>query len=343
MERRCIGLVSPGPATREGHAGKKDLTGGPATPRSVFAFDVASRARGVAIHSTPRNGRSLLPYAADSTIFLDGEPKLVDYGHDGCLLMLQVCLDEVLLNDREAKNLQLKHDLLSSTFRYCLDKTYFSTCFCEALMRIKTATDGLLETLSSVLELSAAEKVGIGLALSDSDNSGMKLKEVGQSPFFAPIPKEQYDAQSINPSRHLEMYLDSTNDDFESLLSEIGKEISMADIVPSTNWVHVMENLDHEGFSIPVEATFCLLMNIYGRACKDPFPLHAVCGPMWTNTEGQISFLKHAISAPATIFTFAHSSRLLALPDFASLIPGNHAWSCLDLLEENHDSGKEVY
>ncbi|XP_044957185.1 uncharacterized protein LOC123408030 [Hordeum vulgare subsp. vulgare] len=274
---------------------------------SIFAFDVASRARGVAIHSTPRNGRSLLPYAADSTIFLDGEPKggigmptsnsqplfsdmfifppfqLVDYGHDGCLLMLQVCLDEVLLNDREAKNLQLKHDLLSSTFRYCLDKTYFSTCFCEALMRIKTATDGLLETLSSVLELSAAEKVGIGLALSDSDNSGMKLKgqqfaiaqieelclnpdqsipndqiheiivflhqtdglpkhmdtfsniasflEVGQSPFFAPIPKEQYDAQSINPSRHLEMYLDSTNDDFESLLSEIGKEISMADIV----------------------------------------------------------------------------------------------------------------
>ncbi|XP_044983302.1 CCR4-NOT transcription complex subunit 1-like [Hordeum vulgare subsp. vulgare] len=395
--------------------------------------------------------------------------QLVDYGHDGCLLMLQVCLDEVLLNDREAKNLQLKHDLLSSTFRYCLDKTYFSTCFCEALMQIKTATDGLLETLSSVLELSAAEKVGIGLALSDSDNSGMKLKgqqfaiaqieelclnpnqsipndqiheivvflhqtdgltkhmdtfsniasllEVGQSPFFAPIPKEQYDAQSINPSRHLEMYLDNTNDDFESLLSEIGKEISMADIVielgygctvdstqckeilstfqplddvaiskllgavigtqnslgeahntyatfvsairnthlsespqlttwntdvlvdsinelvPSTNWVHVMENLDHEGFSIPDEAAFCLLMNIYGRACKDPFPLHAVCGSMWTNTEGQISFLKHAISAPATIFTFAHSSRLLALPDFASLTPGNHAWSCLDLLE----------
>ncbi|VAI11395.1 unnamed protein product [Triticum turgidum subsp. durum] len=336
-------------------------------------------------------------------------------------------------------------------------------------MRMKTATDGLLETLSSALELSAAEKVGIGLALSDSDNSGMKLKgqqfaiaqieelslnpnqlvsnnqiheivvflhqtdgltkhmdtfsniasllEVGQSPFFAPIPKEQYDVQSINHSRHLEMYLDSTNDDFESLLSEIGKEISMADIVtelgygctvdstqckeilstfqplddvaiskllgavigtqnsvaevhntyatfvsairnthlsespqlttwntdvlvdsinelaPSTNWVHVMESLDHEGFSIPDEAAFCLLMNIYGRACKDPFPLHAVCGSMWTNTEGQISFLKHAISTPATIFTFAHSSRLLALPDFASLGPGNHAWFCLDLLE----------
>jgi len=332
-----------------------------------------------------------------------------------------------------------------------------------------TATDGLLETLSSVLKLSAAEKVGIGLALSDSDNSDMKLKgqqfaiaqieelclnpnqsisndqiheivvflhqtdgltkhmdtfssitsllEVGQSPFFAPIPKKHHDVQSINPSRHLEMHSGSTNDDFESLLSEIGKEISMADIVtelgygctvdsmqckeilstfqplddvaiskllgavigtqnslgeahntyatfvsailnthlsespqlttwntdvlvdsinelaPSTNWVRVMENLDHEGFNIPNEAAFCLLMSIYGRACKDPFPLHAVCGSMWSNTEGQISFLKHAVSAPATIFTFAHSLRLLALPDFASLSPGNHAWFCLDLLE----------
>ncbi|KAE8812612.1 hypothetical protein D1007_10311 [Hordeum vulgare] len=40
--------------------------------KSVFAFDAACRARGVAIHSTPHNGRSLLPYTADS---LDGEPK----------------------------------------------------------------------------------------------------------------------------------------------------------------------------------------------------------------------------------------------------------------------------
>ena len=43
--------------------------------KCVFAFDAASRARGVAIRFNPRNGRSLLPYAADSTIFLDGEPK----------------------------------------------------------------------------------------------------------------------------------------------------------------------------------------------------------------------------------------------------------------------------
>ncbi|KAM0926261.1 hypothetical protein ACQ4PT_003393 [Festuca glaucescens] len=394
--------------------------------------------------------------------------QLVDCGIDGCLLLLQVCFDEVMLSAREVDNFQLKHGLLSAIFRYCLNKTYFSTCFCEALLPISD-TDGLLETLSNVLELSVAEKVGIGLALSDSDNSAMKLKgqqfaitqieelclnpnqsvsndqvheivvflhqtdglskhmdtfsnitsllEVTQSPFFAPFPIKQCDAQSTNPSRHLETYFASTNDDFESLLSEIGKEISMADIVtelgygctvdstqckeilstfeplddtavskllgavigtqnslgeahntyatfvsairnspmsespqlttwntdvlvdsinelaPRTNWVHVMENLDHEGFIVPDEGAFYLLMSIYGRACKEPFPLHAVCGSMWTNTEGQISFLKHAVSAPAAIFTFAHCSRQLALPDFASLSPGNHAWFCLDLLE----------
>lgn len=43
--------------------------------RSVFAFDPASRTRGVAIRFHPRNGRSLLTYAPGSTIFLDGEPK----------------------------------------------------------------------------------------------------------------------------------------------------------------------------------------------------------------------------------------------------------------------------
>lgn len=45
--------------------------------KSVFAFDPAARKRGVAIRFNPRNGRSLLPYAPGSTIFLDGEPKVI--------------------------------------------------------------------------------------------------------------------------------------------------------------------------------------------------------------------------------------------------------------------------
>ena len=35
--------------------------------------------------------------------------------------------------------------------------------------------------------------------------------------------------------------------------------------------------------------------------------------------EGQISFLKHAVSAPPEIFTFAHSGRQLVWPMFRTL------------------------
>jgi len=42
---------------------------------------------------------------------------------------------------------------------------------------------------------------------------------------------------------------------------------------------------------------------------QDPFPLEAVCGKVWRHGEGQLSFLKHAVTAPPEIFTFVHSSR----------------------------------
>ncbi|KAF2936785.1 hypothetical protein DAI22_03g002600 [Oryza sativa Japonica Group] len=386
---------------------------------------------------------------------------LVDSGLDGCILLLQVCLDQVLLKPHQLD--KSKHDLLSAVFRYCMDKTYFTTCFCEALGPMPaTHGDGFLKTLSNVLELSPAERVGIGLALSDSEDSGLKLKgqqfsiaqieglclnllqspsndqihdiviflhqtdglskhmdtfntiislfKTKETPFFAPTPFNKCDIQS----RHLDMCFGSMDYDSELLLSEIEKEITMADIVtelgygctvdtthckeilsifeplddvavsklvgavigthnvlveahntyamfvsaisnmndspqlttwntdvlvdsinelaPSTNWVHVMENLDHEGFNVPDEAAFCLLMSIYAHPCKEPFPLHAVCGSLWTNTEGQISFLKHAVSVPTDTFTFSHCSRKLAFPDLACPIQDNHAWFCLDLM-----------
>uniref|UniRef100_A0A452YUE7 CCR4-NOT transcription complex subunit 1 n=1 Tax=Aegilops tauschii subsp. strangulata TaxID=200361 RepID=A0A452YUE7_AEGTS len=392
--------------------------------------------------------------------------QLADCSPDGCILLLQVCLDEVLLNAGVAKYSQSKQDLLSTVFRYCLDKPYFSTCFCEAL-RTLSVSDVFLETLSNELDLSRAERVGIGLALSDAENIGLNLKgqrfsiaqieelcknpaqpisndqihdivvflhqtdglskhmdsftniislfKVKEMPFHVPVLVQD---SNVRPaSSHMDMYIGSFDDDFDSLLSEIGKEISMADIItelgygctadiahckdtlslfeplddlgiskllgavvttaaglgeahntystfisafgnsqtndsfqstawdinvlvdsineiaPRTNWTSVMENLDHEGFSIPDEGAFRLLMSIYSRACRDPFPLHAICGSLWKNLEGQLSFLKHAVAAPADTFTFKHSSRKLVFPDLANHIQGNQAWYCLDLLE----------
>lgn len=91
--------------------------------------------------------------------------------------MLRVCLNQMLLNAGEVKNLQLQlqQRLLSDVFRYCLRKTCFTTSFCEVLTTI-ALTDDFLESLSNLLELSVAEKIGVGLALSDSENSEIKQK-----------------------------------------------------------------------------------------------------------------------------------------------------------------------
>uniref|UniRef100_A0A0E0F0Y1 CCR4-Not complex component Not1 C-terminal domain-containing protein n=1 Tax=Oryza meridionalis TaxID=40149 RepID=A0A0E0F0Y1_9ORYZ len=394
--------------------------------------------------------------------------QLADCSPDGCSLLLRVCLDEVLLNADVAKGSRLKPELLSTVFKYCLDKPYFSTSFCEALKTVHVS-DMFLVKLSNELNLSAGERVGVGLALSDSGNLGLitkgqkfsiaeieeicanpahvltndqihdivvflhqtdglskhvdsftniiSLLNVKEMPFYVPAPIKEGNARPTISSRHMELYTGSLDDDFDSLLSEIGKEISMADIItelgygctsdiahckeilslfeplddmgiskllgavvctrvglgeahntystfmsavgnsqpsdssqftawnidvlvdsineiaPRTNWITVVENLDHEGFCIPDEAAFCLLMSIYSRACKDPFPLHAVCGSLWKNTEGQLSFLKHAVAAPTDTFTFKHCSRKMVFPELANRMQGNQAWYCLDLLE----------
>lgn len=37
---------------------------------------------------------------------------------------------------------------------------------------------------------------------------------------------------------------------------------------PSTNWKHVIENLDHEGFYIPNQEAFSFFMSVYKRVCQ---------------------------------------------------------------------------
>ncbi|KAI3917584.1 hypothetical protein MKW98_021346 [Papaver atlanticum] len=109
-------------------------------------------------------------------------------------------------------------------------------------------------------------------------------------------------------------------------------------LAPDTNWVHVMENLDHEGFYLPSEDSFCFFMSVYASACQNPFPLHVICGSVWNNAEGQISFLRYAVSASPEIFTFVHSARQLVYVEAdhdhkLSTGNGNQAWLCLDLLD----------
>ncbi|CAN0841218.1 CCR4-NOT transcription complex subunit 1, partial [Linum grandiflorum] len=109
-------------------------------------------------------------------------------------------------------------------------------------------------------------------------------------------------------------------------------------LAPDTNWIKVIEGLDHEGFYVPNEEAFSFLMSIYRCACQDPFPLHAICRAPWKNTEGQLSILRYAVLAPPEVLSFAHSGRQLAFMDAVNghkLQAGcaNHAWLCIDLVD----------
>ncbi|CAA2972771.1 Hypothetical predicted protein [Olea europaea subsp. europaea] len=320
-------------------------------------------------------------------------------------------------------------------------KPNFSTVFCESL-KTAAVNEESLQSLSDALHLSASERIGLGLALSDSENLDIRMcgknffrvqiaelcanpmvldstgliqhilmslnqsdglsKHVDSYTQMLPLLQLKEGAQFIltpflsdelqetNFFRHLDFLNEGSEDDFDAILAEMEKTISMADMMkelgygctvnvsqckemlslflpfsevtiarvlatvvrtyadilvdsikqlaPGISWINVMVNLDHEGFCIPNEAACSFFMSAYRYACKDAFPLHAVCGCVWKNVEGQISFLKYAVSAPPEIFSFAHSGRQLA---FADAVIGdkfqsghlNHAWFCYDLLE----------
>ncbi|WZZ19713.1 hypothetical protein YC2023_112802 [Brassica napus] len=115
-------------------------------------------------------------------------------------------------------------------------------------------------------------------------------------------------------------------------------------LAPGTSWRKVIENLDHSGFDIPNMESFSFFMRLYKTACKDPFPLDAVCASVWKNMEGQLSFLKHAIAAPPEVFTFTHSPKKLVRYHTSVYVDNNmhsheqqlglsnQAWLSLDLL-----------
>jgi len=102
-------------------------------------------------------------------------------------LLLQTCLDELSSNGGDVKNSQLKRDLISAVFKYLLDKPNFCTIFCEAL-RGPSMSDGFLGDLLKTLNLSTAEKIGAGLALSESDNLDFRAQGISALNFIVCYP-----------------------------------------------------------------------------------------------------------------------------------------------------------
>ncbi|KAI7748628.1 hypothetical protein M8C21_012428 [Ambrosia artemisiifolia] len=148
----------------------------------------------------------------------------------------------------------------------------------------------VLSSFSPLTEVTVARILGTIIR----SDAGLQDNENALSTFFSSIGRGTLSDMSA---------LNSWNTD---VLIE-----SIKQLAPGISWTTVIENLDHEGFYVPDEAAFSLLISCYRHASQDPFPLAAVCGNVWRNTEGQLSFLKYAISVPPEVFTFAHCKRQL--------------------------------
>lgn len=78
---------------------------------------------------------------------------------------------------------------------------------------------------------------------------------------------------------------------------------------PALDWQRVAEALDTPGFATPDASSLAALMSAWRHATPDPFPLRALVGGLWTNTAGQLSFLRQATAAAPEVFAWAHAER----------------------------------
>lgn len=92
------------------------------------------------------------------------------------MLLLKACFEQVkLTGEGDDQIAQLKRDLFSNILRHLLGKPCFSTDFCEALKTVLT-NEQFLRDLSTAFKLSGPEKIGVGLALLDSDDLDLRLR-----------------------------------------------------------------------------------------------------------------------------------------------------------------------
>lgn len=82
-------------------------------------------------------------------------------------------LDHLNVFGRDLKNVDVE-PVFASVFKYILTKPNCSTVFCESL-KSPSVSEEFLENLSSAFHLSASEKIGLGLALSDSENLDIRM------------------------------------------------------------------------------------------------------------------------------------------------------------------------
>jgi hypothetical protein len=78
---------------------------------------------------------------------------------------------------------------------------------------------------------------------------------------------------------------------------------TIKELYTKLNWQAVIQGLDHPEFQLYDARGFGLILAVYRRATKSPFPVEALFG-VWTNTSVQLSMLKLAVACTPDTFSF---------------------------------------
>ena len=94
------------------------------------------------------------------------------------------------------------------------------------------------------------------------------------------------------------------------------------------DWATVVRCIDQPNISIPNDATFQNLTNVFSRISGKPLPVEGLVG-LWTNRHAQLAMLTFAATAPRSVVDFTG----IFSPDFRleGEVPGpaNLSWMCL--------------
>lgn len=92
---------------------------------------------------------------------------------------------------------------------------------------------------------------------------------------------------------------------------------------PGTKWLEVFAALDHEEFLILDEPALHALVAVWREVATGPFPIAVFIDKLWTNVQGQLSFLRFAVLQVRDL-----AARLVSCAPSPALQGRQWGWSC---------------
>ncbi|KAM0010325.1 putative MIF4G-like domain superfamily, CCR4-NOT transcription complex subunit 1, HEAT [Helianthus debilis subsp. tardiflorus] len=252
--------------------------------------------------------------------------------------VMATCLDhfDIYEDDLESTDLE---PTIGSLFRNLMRKHHFSTTF-SGLMRDRLVTEDFLHSLSTALKLSVREKVGFGLNLLDAENYDIRtegelsfcfyllfffaIKMYMHMRFILLLAGRKFCMSQCKALCNIRDKSDTVEADVQDVLSFLEQSDVFSKLVDSFK-VMILQ--------VWLNANSRLILADKVDDTVAPFPLAVVLN-VWENEESQLLFLKHAVSSPPEVFTFAHCKKQLECVNHE--FQADHAsqpWLCLNLLE----------